>query len=334
MSVRIGINGFGRIGKLVFRLSLENPDVEVVHLNDKMDTDFIAYLLKHDSLHGILNKSINYGKDFITVGDKKILVTKNTKPNEIDWEQKKVDVVVDATGKFKSKELLQGHFNSNVKKVILTCPPNDNSIDRVVVLGVNEKTISSSDKIVSNASCTTNCVAIMLKVLKDQFGVNRAFMNTVHPATNNQNIQDAFHSDFRRSRSVLNNIIPTTTSATRCIPMIFPDMHNIFDGFATRVPVAECSFVELIAELEKNVSVDDINNSFKEYSKHSLKRYLEYSSESIVSTDIINNSYSAVFDSLCTKVIDGNLVQILGWYDNEFAYSSRVIELINYLSDL
>ncbi len=332
MSVKVGINGFGRIGKLVFRLAFETPEIEIVHINDKMNTDIMAHLLKYDSLHGRFMHEISHDEGHLIVNGKKIIVTNFSKSSEITWQQNNVDIVVDSSGKNKNKQLLQGHLKNGVNKVILSCPPNDNSIDRTIVMGVNHHEILTTDKIISNASCTTNCVAVMLKVLKEEFGIKRAFMNTVHPSTSNQNIQDGYHTDFRRARSAIKNIIPTTTSAIKTVQLIFPEMKNNFDGFATRVPVVDCSFVELTAQLGTNVKVQDVNDAFKNHSKSDLKNYLEYCIDPIVSSDISNNFHSAIFDSLTTKVLLGDMIQILAWYDNESGYSARIIDLIKYIS--
>lgn len=332
MSVRVGINGFGRIGKLVFRLAYATQDIEIVHINDKMDTDIMAHLLKYDSLHGRFMADVSHDEKHIIVNGKKITVTSIANSSEIPWQQSNVDIVVDSSGKYKTKQLLQGHISTGVKKVILSCPSGDNSIERTIVMGVNHNEILPTDNIISNASCTTNCVAVILKVLKEEFGVERAFMNTVHPMTNNQNIQDGFHDDFRRARSATKNIIPTSTSAVKTTQIIFPEMKGKFDGFATRVPVVDCSFVELTAQLSKNVTVQDINNAFKKYAEAELKNYLEYCVDPIVSSDVSNSPHSAIFDSLATKVLVGDMIQILAWYDNESGYSSRIIDLIRYIS--
>ena len=332
MSVKIGINGLGRIGRLVFRLAIETPGIELVHLNDMMDTPLMSHLIKYDSLHGKLNADLSCQQDHLVVNGSRILVTHCEKPDAIPWKHTGVDIVIDASGKFKTSTSLQAHLRNGAKKVILTCPALDNSIERTIVMGVNHKEILPSDRIISNASCTTNCVAIMLKVLQDEFGVKKAFMNTIHPLTNNQNIQDGYHTDYRRARSAINNIIPTTSSAIDAIRIIFPEMKDTFDGFATRVPVAECSFVELIAELDKNVEKYIVNQAFLKHSEGNLNAYLEYCSDPIVSSDIHNNRHSAIFDSLATKVLAGDFIQILGWYDNEFGYSARIIDLIKYVS--
>lgn len=332
MSVRVGINGFGRIGKLVFRLAFETPDIEIVHINDKMSTDIMAHLLKYDSLHARFMADISHDDQHLIVNGKKITVSSFSKASEIPWQQSNVDIVVDSSGKFKTKHLLQEHLNNGVKKVILSCPSGDNSIERTIVMGINQDDILPTDTIISNASCTTNCVAMMVKVLKEEFGIERAFMNTVHPSTSNQNIQDGYHEDFRRARSAIKNIIPTTTSAVKTTQLIFPEMKDKFDGFATRVPVVDCSFVELTAQLGKNVSVQDVNKAFEKHANSALKNYLEYCIDPIVSSDVSNNPHSAIFDSLATKVLVGDMIQILAWYDNESGYSARIVDLIRYIS--
>jgi len=334
MTIRIGINGFGRIGKLVFRLASENPNMEVVHVNDKMPIDLMVHLLKYDSLHGKFLADVEHDYNHIIVNGKSILITHHEKPSLIPWQQKRAEIVIESSGKHNDRFLLEGHLINGVNKVILSCPAVDNSVDRTVVMGVNHHEIKPSDQIISNSSCTTNCVAIMLKVLKGRFGIKRAFMNTVHPFTNNQNLQDGFHKDFRRARAAMNNIIPTTSSAVKSIPIIMPDMKNIFDGFATRVPVADCSFVELTAQLCKDVSVNIINETFMLYAQNQLKGYLEYCVDPIVSSDINNNFHSAIFDSLSTKILVNDLIQIIAWYDNEYGYSSRIIDLIQYIAGL
>ncbi len=332
MSVKIGINGFGRIGKLVFRLLSDTPGLEVVQLNDKMNSELIAHLLRYDSVHGRYNADVTFDRENIFVNGRQIRVSSNPDPSAIRWQETGTELVIDSSGSFTTRSLLEGHLNQGVRVVILSCPPADDSIERTVVLGVNNHQITSSDTIVSNASCTTNCAAIMLKVLRDEFGVSRAFMNTVHPPTNSQNLQDGFHSDFRRARSALNNIILTTTSAVRTMHLLFPDMKEKFDGFATRVPVSDCSLVEMTAQLKKDVTVQQVNEAFGNYANGTLKGLLEYCSDPVVSSDIRGNYHSAVFDSLSTKVIGGDMVQIVAWYDNESGYSARIVDLIHYIT--
>ena len=333
-SVKIGINGFGRIGKMVFRLLEGREDFVVTHINDKMDTRLMAHLLKYDSIHGRFGAEIDFDESHIVVNGRKILVTNYPSPEQIPWDTTGVTYVIDSCGRFKTRPALQGHLRGGVKRVILSCPPDDASIERTVVMGVNHLTLQPDDDIISNASCTTNCIAVMLKVVNDEFGMRRGFMNTVHPMTNNQNLQDGFHSDYRRARSALANIIPTTSSAIRATQLVIPEMKNIFDGFATRVPVADCSFVELTAELHHETTAHDIRETFRRYADGPLKGFLEFTNDPIVSSDITNNPHSAIFDALATKVIGGNFIQILGWYDNEYGYSSRIIDLIKYINSL
>ncbi len=332
--IQLGVNGFGRIGKLVCRMLLSDTNVNLIQINDPMPTETIAHLLKYDSLHGQYKIDISHKENFIYVNGKQVVVTHFIHPSQIPWKKNGIDIVVDASGKFKTSSSLQGHLDMGAKTVILSAPADDDSISRTVVMGVNHNNITINDKIISNVSCTTNCVAIMLKVLFDNFGVTRAFMNTIHPFTNNQNLQDGFHKDLRRARSAFNNIIPTTTSAIAATKAIFPSLKNNFDGFASRVPIADCSFVELTAQLTTNVSVDDINAAFLKESEEKLKEYLEYTDAPIVSSDIQSNKHSAIFDSQLTRVVGGDLIQIVAWYDNEAGYSARIIDLIKHISQL
>ena len=333
MPVRIGINGFGRIGKMVFRLMEGRDDMVVTHINDKMDTRLMAHLLRYDSIHGRFAADISCDETHLYVNGRTILVTNCTTPEEIPWGDSGVNIVIDSCGRFKTRERLRGHLRDSVRRVILSCPPDDASIERTVVMGVNDHTLTPTDDIVSNASCTTNCIAVMLKVVNDEFGIKRGFMNTVHPTTNNQNLQDGYHADYRRARSAIANIIPTTSSAVRAVHLVLPEMRNIFDGFATRVPVADCSFVELTAELNTSTTAHDIREAFRRYADGPLNGILEYSEDPLVSSDITDNPHSAIFDALATKVIGGNFIQILGWYDNECGYSSRIIDLIKHIQN-
>jgi len=334
MPIRIGINGFGRIGKLVFRLSVEDPEIEIVHVNDKMNLDLIEHLIKYDSLHGKFDAEVKVERDQIVVNGKQILITHAAKPGMIPWQRTRVDLVVESSGQFKTRSQIEEHIRRGVNKVLLSCPSDDKTIDKTVIMGINHHKLLPTDRIISNSSCTANCVAILLKVLNESFGLKRAFMNTVHPSTNNQNLQDGYHPDFRRARSALNNIIPTTSSAVNSIPDVMPEMKGIFDGFATRVPVSDCSFAELTAQLDKDVTCDEINNAFKIYSSKELSKYLEYCEDPIVSSDVNNNYYSAIFDSLSTRVLVKDLIQVIAWYDNESGYSARIIDLIKYIANL
>ncbi len=334
MAVKIGINGLGRIGKLVFRLLADTPGIEVVQINDKIDNELLIHLLKYDTIHGRFNAGIKKWDQGVLFEGRKILMTHEHHPSHIPWSLSGAEIIIESSGKFKTMPLLQQHIHDSVRKVILTCPADDDLIDRTVVMGINNIDISNVDRVISNASCTTNCVAMMLKVLDDSFGVKRAFMNTVHPFTNNQSLLDGPHSDFRRARAAVGNIIPTTTSAIRAIPVVMPKMKGIFDGFATRVPVIDGSFVELTAELNTGVNPRIINNAFLAASESQLKAYLSYSDDPLVSSDVIGNRYSAIFDSLSTKVIGKDMVQILSWYDNESGYANRIVDLLKYIISL
>ena len=334
MAVSVGINGLGRIGKMVFRLIFNSTGIEVVHINDPMDNAILVHLLKYDSIHGKFNAEIEDEKAFIKVNGRRIRVTHEETPAAIPWDESSVDQVIESSGQYKTREKLEPHLRKGVKKIILTCPPDDDSIDRTVVMGVNEEQIRETDRIISNASCTTNCVALMLKVLNDSFGVTKAFMNTVHPYTNNQMLLDGPHKDFRRARAAALNIIPTTSSAVRSVCLVMPEMRHRFDGFATRVPVPDGSFVELTAHLKKKVNPEIIRSTFRSASEHRLKDLLEYSEDHLVSSDIINNPHSAVFDALSTKVIDQDFVQLLAWYDNESGYSNRILDVIKYIGNV
>ncbi|MCF7794379.1 MAG: type I glyceraldehyde-3-phosphate dehydrogenase [Candidatus Cloacimonetes bacterium] len=334
MSIKIGINGFGRIGKMVFRLAIQDPEIEIVHVNDKMDIELLHHLIKYDSVHGRFITDAKIENDSLIFNDKKILITHFDKPENIPWQKQKADIIVESSGIFKTRKQMEGHLKQGAEKVILSCPSEDETIDRTVIMGINHNELSNSDKIISNSSCTANCVTILLKILHDEFGIQKAFMNTVHPFTNNQKLQDGFHPDFRRARSALNNIIPTTSSAVVNIPFVMPEMKGIFDGFATRVPVSDCSFVELTAHLASKVTVPQINGTFMAYALGKFKDYLEYCEDPIVSKDVNSNYHSAIFDSLSTKVLGNDLIQVLAWYDNESGYSARMIDLIKYFARL
>ena len=329
--VKIGINGLGRIGKLVFRFISETPGMEVVQVNDKIDNELLLHLLRYDTVHGRFDAETHCTEKGISFNGREILVTHEHHPSHIPWSLSGAEIVVESSGKFKTMPLLQQHIHNGVKRVVLTCPADDDSVDRTVVMGINHHKITADDRVISNASCTTNCVAIMLKVLQDSFVVKRAFMNTVHPFTNNQSLLDGPHADFRRARAAVGNIIPTTTSAISAIPLVMPEMKNLFDGFATRVPVIDGSFVELTAELETPVTTRMINDAFLTASFKNLKEFLSYCADPIVSSDIINSPFSAIFDALSTKVIGGDLVQILAWYDNESGYAHRIIDLLKHI---
>jgi len=326
MSIRVGINGFGRIGKLVFRLMLQNKDFEVVGINDTADINTLAHLLKYDSAHGPFLGSVEVRDDKLIVNGKPIMVYHENIPADIPQTMSGADIVIESSGVFLTRESLSGHLKSGAEKVILTCPPQ-NPLDKTIIIGINENTLTSSDHLISNASCTANSVAPLIKVLHEKFGLVQAFMNTVHPATNNQRLIDAPHKDLRRSRTALTNIIPTTSTAIPIIIELFPFLKDKFDGLATRVPVEDGSLIEITAQLSSNVTVEEINKAFYEASASNLKNIIQYCSDPIVSGDIINNPHSVIFDSLLTKVISNNFIQIIAWYDNEYGYSNRVVDL-------
>jgi len=289
--------------------------------------------LKYDSAHGLFSGTIEVGDDNLIVNGKTIQVYHEKIPANIPRTMHGADIVIEASGIFTSREQLSQHLSSGARKVILTCPPKD-ALDKTIIIGINEKTLTPNDRIISNASCTANCVAPMLKVLQDNFVINRVFMNTVHPATNNQSLIDAPRADLRRSRTALSNIIPTTSTAIPVIKELMPFLTDRFDGFATRVPVEDGSLIELNALVDKNTSVEEINETFLKAATNELKGILAFTSDPIVSSDIIGNPHSVIFDSLCTKVLQGNFIQVVGWYDNEFGYSNRVVDLIELISRL
>lgn len=327
--IRVGINGFGRIGKLVFRLMQQRDDMQVVAVNDPMLLKTLVHLLKYDSVHGGFLQQVKGDEttDMLYVNDRAMKKYSFFDPEKIPWSDHDVDVVVESSGLFLTRDMLEGHLQNGVKKVILSCPPKE-PLDNMVVLGVNDDTLDCSQKLISNASCTTNCVAPLLKVLEDHYGIDRAMMNTVHPVTNNQKILDSPHHDLRRSRSAIDNIIPTTTSAIKAVKQIQPFLKDRFDGFATRVPVSDGSFVELNVILNKQTTVEEINSLFEEVSCGQMEGIIQYCEDPIVSSDVTGNAHSAVFDALSTRVLGGNFVQLLAWYDNEYGYSSRMLDLI------
>ncbi|MEI6853079.1 MAG: type I glyceraldehyde-3-phosphate dehydrogenase [Bacteroidota bacterium] len=326
MSIHIGINGFGRIGKLVFRLMQEDPAFEVVGINDTADIKTLAHLLKYDSAHGAFNGSVEVKGENLLVNGKSINIYHENLPANIPRTMHGADIVIESSGMFLTREILAGHLESGAKKVILTCPPQD-PLDKTIIIGINENSLTEKDNIISNASCTANSVAPMLKVLHENFGVVQAFMNTVHPATNNQRLIDAPHKDLRRSRTALTNIIPTTSTAIPIVIELMPYLKEKFDGLATRVPVEDGSLIEITAQLNSKVTLEEINKAFYDASVGQLKNIIQYCSDPIVSSDVIGNSHSLVFDSLLTKVLSGNFIQVIGWYDNEYGYSNRVVDL-------
>ena len=329
----IAINGFGRIGRSILRIIVENEsDINVVAINDLGNYENLAYLLKHDSVMGILDRNVSVAEDKLIVDDRTIQLTSIKDPAELPWKEMDVDVVVESTGIFRDSESLNKHLDAGAKKVLLTVPPKDD-IDATIVLGVNDGDLKPEDKIVSNASCTTNCLAPIAKVLDDNFGIISGLMTTVHAYTNDQALAETTHSDFRRGRSATQNIIPTSTGAAKAVGMVLPKLNGKLDGMAMRVPVPDGSVVDLVVELEKKVSIDDINKAVKNAADNELNGILEYSEVPLVSTDILNNPHSSIYDASSTQLLEGNHVKVVCWYDNEWGYSNRVVDLIGNLLD-
>lgn len=329
----VAINGFGRIGRSILRIIVENDsDINVVAINDLGNYENLAYLLKHDSVMGILDRKVSVAGDKLIVDDRTIQLTSIKDPAELPWKEMDVDVVVESTGIFRDSESLNKHLDAGAKKVLLTVPPKDD-IDATIVLGVNDGDLKPEDKIVSNASCTTNCLAPIAKVLDDNFGIISGLMTTVHAYTNDQALAETTHSDFRRGRSATQNIIPTSTGAAKAVGMVLPELNGKLDGMAMRVPVPDGSVVDLVVELEKKVSIDDINKAVKNAADNELIGILEYSEVPLVSTDILNNPHSSIYDASSTQLLEGNHVKVVCWYDNEWGYSNRVVDLIGNLLD-
>ena len=335
MSIKVAINGFGRIGRNVFRIILQrdNPDIEVVAINDLADDDILAYLLEYDSVMGPLNMEVKVSDGVMEVGRQSVKMLMEKDPAQLPWGELGVDVVIEATGIFRSRSQLQMHLDAGAKRVILTVPAKD-EIDEMVVLGVNDEVLDASDLMVSNASCTTNCLAPIAKVLDDAFGIERGIMTTVHAYTNDQRLADVPHEDLRRSRAATENIIPTTTGAAKAVGKVLPNLDGKLDGMAMRVPVPDGSTVDLVVELGRDVTVEEVNAAVKAAADGPLKGIIQYSEDALVSTDIIGNPHSSIFDSASTQVLGGNLVKVLAWYDNEWGYSNRVVDLIDRLGDL
>ncbi len=327
--IKIGINGFGRIGRNVFKLAMEKNNLEVVGINDLTDTKTLAHLLKYDSTQGKFNGTVTHNNGSLIVNGDEIPVTAERSPIDIKWQQTP-DVVIEATGIFRQRESNKGgygdHLKNGAKKVILTVPAKDD-IDRMVVLGVNDNELQDEDECVSNASCTTNCLAPVAKVLNDRFGIENGLMTTIHAYTNDQRILDAPHADLRRARSAAVSQIPTTTGAAKAVGKIIPDLNGKLDGMAVRIPTPTGSLVDLVVNLSTEASKDEINAAMKEAADGPMKGILEYTEDPIVSVDVIHNTHSSIFDARSTMV-QGKTVKVLSWYDNEWGYSARVVDLI------
>jgi len=330
MATKVGINGFGRIGRMVFKILKKRSDIEVVSINDLTDAKTLAHLLKYDSVHGRYNGTIEAKEKSIVVDGKEINITTVKDPAELGWGKLGVDIVVESTGVFTKKEQIAKHLQAGAKKVILTVPAKD-EIDNMIVLGVNDESLRKTDAIVSNASCTTNCLAPMVKVLNDTFKIKYGLMTTVHAYTNDQKILDLPHKDLRRARAAAVSIIPTTTGAARAVGKIIPELSGKLNGMAMRVPVKDGSVVDFVAEVEKEVTAEAVNAAMKKAAEGAMKGIMEYTEEPIVSEDIIGNPHSCIFDALSTMTMGKTMVKVIGWYDNEWGYSNRVVGLIELL---
>ena len=333
MSTKIGINGFGRIGRNVFKAIMKyHKSLEVVAINDHSGAKTKSHLLKYDSIYGIYEKDISYDDENLIVDGKKIKWSSYSNPNEIDWKSSGVDVVIESSGRFRSATDTIGHINGGAKKVIISSPAKNDDI--TMVLGVNESEYDKNNhQIISNASCTTNCVAPMVKVLNDNFGFESGFMSTIHSTTNDQSILDRGHKDLRRARAAGMNIIPTTTGAAKSVGEIIPELKGKINGLAFRVPTLYVSSVDLVCNLKSKVTKNEINQAFKDASNSNLKNILEITDEPLVSVDFKQNPASCIIDSLSTEVISENLVKVIGWYDNEWGYSCRTADMVEFITN-
>jgi glyceraldehyde 3-phosphate dehydrogenase len=331
--IRVGINGFGRIGRTVFRILSDRDDIAVAAINDLYDNAHLAYLLKYDTVMRVFEKDVATDRDTLTVGGRKTLMTEEKDPAKIPWGKFGVDVVVESTGVLLTREKLQGHLAAGAKKVVLTVPP-EGDVDAMVVMGVNDGSLKPEHRIVSNASCTTNCLAPLAKILDESFGIEEGLMTTVHAYTNDQRLADVPHKDLRRSRAAAENIIPTTTGAARAVGKVLPRLKGKLDGMAMRVPVPDGSIVDLTCRLSKPVTADEVNGAVRRAADGPMARIVEYSEVPLVSSDIIGNPHSSIFDALSTRASNDGYLNVVAWYDNEWGYSNRVVDLIERLASL
>jgi glyceraldehyde 3-phosphate dehydrogenase len=333
VTIRVGINGFGRIGRSVFRILSDRTDVEVVAVNDLYDNEHLAYLLKYDTVMRVFDKDVTADADSMYVNGKKVLMTAEKDPGKIPWADFGVEIVVEATGVLMTRDELQPHLSAGAKRVVLTVPPKE-EVDAMIVVGVNDDTLDAGHRIVSNASCTTNCLAPLAMILDDEFGIEEGFMTTVHAYTNDQRLADVPHEDLRRSRAAAENIIPTTTGAARAVGKVLPKLAGRLDGMAMRVPVPDGSVVDLSCRLREKPAAGDVNAAVRRAAHGRLRGIVEYSEVPLVSSDIIGNPHSSIFDALSTRADGDGYVKVLAWYDNEWGYSSRVVDLITRLAAL
>lgn len=327
---KIAINGFGRIGRNLFRLLLNHPSIEVVAINDIADARTMAHLIKYDSIHGILPYEVSHTEDSIIINGKNYPFLRNKNIADINWKAHDIDIVIESTGKSKTLEDANKHIVSGAKRVILSAPPEDDRI-KTIVLGVNENILDGSELVISNASCTTNNAAPMMKVINDLCGINQAYITTVHSYTTDQSLHDQPHKDLRRARGAAQSIVPTTTGAAKALTKIFPEFDGKIGGSGIRVPVPDGSLTDITCYVKREVSIEEINSAFKKASEGELKGILAYTEDPIVSVDILGNRNSCLFDSQLTSVID-KMVKVVGWYDNEIGYSSRIIDLILFIT--
>jgi glyceraldehyde 3-phosphate dehydrogenase len=329
--VKVGINGFGRIGRNVFRASLNNPNIEIVAVNDLTDVNTLAHLLKYDTTHGILDGTVEVGEGALIVNGKTVKVFAERDPGNLPWSSVGAEIVVESTGIFTSKEKAELHLKGGAKKVIISAPATNEDI--TIVLGVNQdKYNPSAHTIISNASCTTNCLAPFAKVLNDQFGIVKGMMTTIHSYTNDQSVLDVPHKDLRRARAAAENIIPSSTGAAKAVSLVLPELKGKLNGMSMRVPTPNVSVTDLVAELKVNVTVEEVNAAFKAAADGPLKGILNYSDEPLVSSDYNGDPASSTIDALSTMVVEGNMVKVISWYDNEWGYSNRVVDLAVFIA--
>lgn len=328
--IRVAINGLGRIGRMVFRQAVEDDNLEVVAVNATYPSETLAHLIKYDSVHGKFAGEVKPLENALEVNGKKVIITSNRDPKQLPWKELEIDVVLEATGKFNSKEKASAHLEAGAKKVLLTAPGSN--VDKTIVVGVNEEVYDhENDHVISNASCTTNCLAPVAKVLNDKFTIKNGLMTTVHAFTSDQNNLDNPHKDLRRARACSLSIVPTSTGAAKALSLVLPELEGKLDGMALRVPTPNVSLVDLVVDLEKSVTKEEVNEAFKQAAENELKGIIDFSLEPLVSIDYTTSNYSAIIDGLTTTVMGENKVKVIAWYDNEWGYSNRVIDLAKYV---
>ena len=333
MTIKVGINGFGRIGRNVYRVIAKRGDVEVVAINDLADSQTLSFLLKYDSVHGRFDGTVVAKDNALVVNEKEVALLKESDPSKLPWGNLGVDVVVESTGIFTKRSDCEKHLQAGAKKVILSAPSKE-KLDATIVFGINTNDLKPEHKIISNASCTTNCLAPLAKTINNNFSIEKGLMTTIHAYTNDQRVTDLMHSDLRRARAAAVNIIPTTTGAAKAIGEVIPELKGKLDGMAMRVPVVNGSVTDLVVLVKKSVSINDVNSVMKDAANNQLKGILEYCEDPIVSSDIIGNEHSCIFDARSTYVTGGNLIKVIGWYDNEWGYSNRMVDLIQYFGKM